>query len=75
MNAETSKSELSDWYYGEVAKLGLVVTDVPTVFRDVGVFRQVYRVPYPDGKTREQLEELIAELKIMVGIEPPSDDC
>jgi hypothetical protein len=26
-------------------------------------------VPLPDGKTREQLEEILAELKALMGIE------
>jgi hypothetical protein len=53
-------------YYEEVGTLGLTKTDVPTVFRD-GTWT-VYRVPYPDDKTSDQLEEIISELKTLLGV-------
>jgi hypothetical protein len=65
--------ELRDWYYGEVEKLGLSQTDVETIYwmKDPdAVYRECVRVPFPDGKTREQLEEIIAELKTILRIEP-----
>jgi hypothetical protein len=64
------RNEDHDWYYAEIDKLGLVRTDAPAIFRDKGIFRECYLVPLPGSRTREQLEEIIAELKIRVGIEP-----
>ena len=66
--------EIWDWYYGEVAKLGLEATDAPAIFWVPGAMRRCQLVPLPGSKTREQLEEILSVLKQQLGIEPADDD-
>jgi hypothetical protein len=55
--------ELADWYADEIAKRGLQRTDAPAIFwDDRPPIRRCRYVPLPDGKTREQLEEILRVL-------------
>lgn len=67
-------SELWDWYYGEVAKLGLRRGDADGIFWVDGPIRRCQLVPLPNGRTREQLEELLTIIKQQMGVEPADDD-
>ena len=63
-----------DWYYGEVAKLGLERGDADGIFWVLAPIRRCQLVPLPGSKTRAQLEEVLANLKSQLGIEPADDD-
>lgn len=65
--------ELWEWYYGEIAKLGLKPGDADGIFWIADPIPRCQLVPLPGNKTREQLEEIIAELKIQLGIEPSDE--
>ena len=66
--------EIWDWYYGEVAKLGLKRGDADGIFWVRAPIPRCQLVPLPNDKTRVQLEEVLAELKLQLGIEPADDD-
>lgn len=62
-------TDLSDWYYGEIQKLGLEKTDCPAIFWEGAPIRRRRYTPMANGKSREQLEEVLSELKTQMGIE------
>ncbi len=74
MGTDEKARQLVEWFDAELGKLGLEKTDCDGIFWDKGSsIPQCRYVSSPRGKTREQLEELISELKSQLGIEPP--DC
>lgn len=66
--------KLSDWYYREIEKLGLTKGDCEAIFWEGEPFKQCRHVPLPDGKSREQLEEILSELRAAMGFEG-GEDC
>jgi hypothetical protein len=60
-----------DEYLATVRRLGLMRTNVPTVFRSPA--GDVYNVPDPTQYTDDQRAEIIERLKAAMGISPESD--
>jgi hypothetical protein len=55
-------------YYAAIKKLGLTPSKVPTVFLDSE--GMTYSVPSPEGRTPEQIAEILAKIKERLGIFP-----
>jgi hypothetical protein len=53
-------------YYSAIKKLGLRPSNVPTVFIDSE--GMTWNVPSPEGRTPEQVAEILAKIKERLGI-------